>query len=248
MPKFKDLQGMKFNKLLVLERDFPKEKLLQGNRTYWKCLCDCGNEVSVCSSHLTSGHTTSCGCARKENITKFNFKNKKRFNKYDLSGKYGIGWTSNTNKEFYFDLEDYDKIKDVCWYENNNGYISGMINNRQILIHRFILGLDTYDKKSIIVDHIKHNTFDNRKKYLRIVSHIQNKENSKLRKDNKSGITGVYWLNRDCLWCASITVNYKTILLGYFKDFNEAVKARKEAEKKYFGEYSYEKSMNISKR
>ena len=42
----------------------------------------------------------------------------KKYNKYDLSGEYGIGWTSNTNQEFYFDLEDYDKIKDYCWIYN----------------------------------------------------------------------------------------------------------------------------------
>ena len=33
----------------------------------------------------------------------------KKSNIYDLSGEYGVGWTSNTNEEFYFDLEDYDK-------------------------------------------------------------------------------------------------------------------------------------------
>ena len=36
----------------------------------------------------------------------------KKYNRYDLSGEYGIGWTTNTNHVFYFDLEDYEKIKD----------------------------------------------------------------------------------------------------------------------------------------
>ena len=40
-------------------------------------------------------------------------------NKYDLSGEYGIGYDSNGQK-FYFDLEDYDKIKNYCWYEDCN--------------------------------------------------------------------------------------------------------------------------------
>ena len=44
-----------------------------------------------------------------------------KYNKYDLLGSFGVGWTTNTNKEFWFDLEDYDKIKDYCWAENNNG-------------------------------------------------------------------------------------------------------------------------------
>ena len=37
----------------------------------------------------------------------------KKYNTYDLSGEYGIGYTSK-GEEFYFDLDDYDKIKDYC--------------------------------------------------------------------------------------------------------------------------------------
>ena len=50
-------------------------------------------------------------------------------NKYDLNlidehGKYGIGYCSNTNNKFYFDMDDYDKIKDIYWYEKirKNGF------------------------------------------------------------------------------------------------------------------------------
>lgn len=61
MPGFQDLTGNKYNRLTVLERDFLKK------RTYWKCLCDCGNIVSVEASKLKSGHTKSCGCLNDEN-------------------------------------------------------------------------------------------------------------------------------------------------------------------------------------
>lgn len=40
-------------------------------------------------------------------------KKNKRYNRYDLTGEYGIGYT-NQGVEFYFDLEDYDKIKEYC--------------------------------------------------------------------------------------------------------------------------------------
>ena len=54
-------------------------------------------------------------------------------NKYDLNREYGIGWTSNTNQEFYFDLEDYDKIKNYTWLETDSGYIaSDSINRKRI--------------------------------------------------------------------------------------------------------------------
>jgi hypothetical protein len=56
----------------------------------------------------------------------------------------------------------------------------------------------------------------------------------------------VVWHKRDNVWEAYITVNYKRTYLGRFVDFKEAVKARKEAEEKYFGEFSYDNSMKIS--
>jgi len=31
----------------------------------WVCRCDCGNLIEVRSTMLTSGHTTSCGCAKR---------------------------------------------------------------------------------------------------------------------------------------------------------------------------------------
>lgn len=62
MPKIIDLTGKKFGKLIVLERDFSKK----GKNSYWKCLCECGNETSVLFSSLTRGQTTSCGCNRRK--------------------------------------------------------------------------------------------------------------------------------------------------------------------------------------
>jgi len=63
MGKFVDLTGKRFNRLVVVERDFTK-----GNkRTYWKCRCDCGNITTVDGVKLKSGSTKSCGCLNSEN-------------------------------------------------------------------------------------------------------------------------------------------------------------------------------------
>ena len=59
--------------------------------------------IVVGGDNLKSGSTKSCGCLAKEIRSKIH----KKYNQYDLSGEYGIGWTSNTNEEFYFDLEDF---------------------------------------------------------------------------------------------------------------------------------------------
>lgn len=59
-----NLIGQKFGKLLVLEKDinFSKEQ----KKTYWKCLCDCGNIKTVYHTCLTSGDTSSCGCLKSK--------------------------------------------------------------------------------------------------------------------------------------------------------------------------------------
>lgn len=70
MRKFKDLTGQKFGRLTVLGRtdDYVSPK---GDRTIqWLCLCECGNERKVQSSHLKDGHTKSCGCLNKDILSK----------------------------------------------------------------------------------------------------------------------------------------------------------------------------------
>ena len=98
------------------------------------------------------------------------------------------------------------------------------------------------------IDHINtDNHNDNRKCNLRIVTRAQNNYNHTIAKNNTSGVTGVYWSKYHNAWRATIRINYKNITLGQFKKFEDAVKCRKEAEDKYFGEYSYNNSQKISK-
>lgn len=63
----KDLTGKKFNRLTALKID-----RIESGKTYWLCKCDCGNTCSVLTNRLTSGHTQSCGCIKKENIGNLN--------------------------------------------------------------------------------------------------------------------------------------------------------------------------------
>lgn len=57
-----DLAGKRFGRLVAVE--------VSGRNStghyMWLCKCDCGNEKRVGASKLASGHTTSCGCLRKE--------------------------------------------------------------------------------------------------------------------------------------------------------------------------------------
>lgn len=201
----------------------------------WTCLCDCGENKDINGDSLRKGKTLSCGCLQKC-IAKETGEQRKKYNKYDLTGEYGIGWTSNTNEEFYFDLEDYDKIKDYTWLETK-GYIYS--SDREYALHRFVTNCNI----DYVVDHMNHNTLDNRKENLRICSQQKNTFNQKVRSNNWTGVSGVSWDYDRNKWQAYISINGKRILLGRFDIFEDAVIARKEAEEKYFGEYSYDNSI-----
>lgn len=131
------------------------------------------------------------------------------------------------------DLEDVDNIKIYKWYMNPSGYIINRGKNIGFL-HRFIM--DCPD--DLVVDHINHNPLDNRKENLRICTQEQNMCNQSIRKDNKSGCPGVYYVERKSKWVAQIRINKKTKHLGYFNTIEEAIEARRQAEIEYFGEFA----------
>ena len=71
MKKIKNHCGEKYGRLTVI--NFVERK---NRQSYWKCICDCGNEIVIPISYLIVGDTKSCGCLRKENARKNGKKNK----------------------------------------------------------------------------------------------------------------------------------------------------------------------------
>jgi len=69
MNAFVDMTGMKFGRLLVIKR---AENEFSPSRTHvaWKCICDCGKEVTTRASSLRSGYVSSCGCLKTEMLKK----------------------------------------------------------------------------------------------------------------------------------------------------------------------------------
>lgn len=64
----------------------------------------------------------------------------------------------------------------------------------------------------------------------------QQNRNQRARHYNKSGQIGVHWDKSKRKWRAEIRVNGKTKHIGYSDNLQDAVKIRKAAEKKYWGE------------
>lgn len=236
----KDISGQRFGKLIALYID--EEKSKERKKIYWWCKCDCNGPLkSILGSALRCGNTKSCGCVQKEKLRQ----RSKKYNTYDLESKeYGIGYTDE-GREFWFDKEDYDLIKDYYWSFDDKDAVCTKIwsENTTVYMHRVIMGVTDHD---IQIDHIKHNRFDNRKSQLRIADNKHNNRNKGLAKRNTTGITGVYYNKKSGSWYAQIKVNYKIIHLGSFKTKEEAAKARKQAEEKYFGEWSYDNSQKIA--
>lgn len=219
---FADKTGKQYGHLTVLYRTYNLNE-----RTRWVCQCECGNYTVVNGSSLHKRGTQTCGCKN------FYINPNKKHNNYDLSGEYGIGYFLNTNNVFYFDIEDYDKIKKYCWFESQAGYALcfNQVGKSSLRQHRLIMNAQNGD----VVDHINRKRFDNRKENLRIVDTQHNVFNHNLSYTNKSGITGVYWDNTKQRWTAQIKYNGQNHR-KYFKNFEDAVKARLEMEIKYFGE------------
>ena len=191
--------------------------------------------------NLTSGTTNSCGCLLKE-IQSKNGKCNKKYNKYDLSGCYGICYTYK-DEQILFDLEDYDKIKNYCWHLNCKGYAyANNINcsDKHVFMHNLVM--DNLDKQ-FIIDHIHHtengdnSSCDNRKSNLRKTTQSRNCVNKKKQKNNTSGVVGVRRRKDNGKWVADIDMDKKHYYLGQYDAFEDAVKARKEAELKYHKEY-----------
>ena len=213
------------------------------------CVCMCGKTRDVYVSSLLSGAAKSCGCMNTA-ARKAAGERVRKHNTYNLNDdKVGVGYTNNTGLEFYFDKEDYDFIKDYNWIEKmdhgqRTGYVKMTVwdNNKPhvVYLHRFVLEKNGKNIEGKTVDHINHKPYDNTKDNLRVCEHFENIVACKTYSNNTSGRKGVYWDKARSKWMVVITVNKKTHHIGRFDDFDDAVRAREESEKKYHGEFHFE--------
>lgn len=232
-----DLTGKTFGRLTVINQ---AEDYINSNGIHlqnWKCRCDCGKIIEVLGVRLKNGNTKSCGCLRSDLVAKKNSK----INDHEIYSDYVIIYTSK-QEPIYVDLEDYEKIKNVCWHIDHVGYVVGHINHKKVYLHRIIMNCPC----NMVVDHINHKPTDNRKSNLRIATPSENNQNQGLRQNNSSGVTGITWHKASKKWRVRIVINNQEIYLGIYDDFEEAVKVRREAEEKYFGEWSYSNSQKMN--
>ena len=143
------------------------------------------------------------------------------------------------------DDDDFERINALRWYaewhsdtktfyatrtlpRDNNG------RRAQLYMHRAILCAESHMQ----VDHVNHDTLDNRKENLRICTGSQNQANKRKQSNNTSGFKGVSWDKRRCKWLAQISVNTKHRNLGRYSDIADAILAYDRAAAEANGEFA----------
>jgi hypothetical protein len=119
------------------------------------------------------------------------------------------------------------------------GYIGVMIDGKRHYVHRIAWALHHGKHPDDQLDHINGIKTDNRICNLREATNTQNGKNIKLKSNNKTGHPGVHF--KANAWAVSIKVNHRQIYLGRYKEKQQAIDARSNAEKLYYGEWTRNK-------
>jgi len=203
--KLVDRIGQRFGKLVVLEQA-GRNNL---KKVLWKCKCDCGNESVVTAGALVTKNTLSCGCVIP------NFKhggwNKASYNSWRAMIR---RCTKPMDKDY---VRYGAKGITVCerWMDYKN-FVTDMGEP---------VGTETLDRINPAGNYEPSN--------VRWASPTTQARNVKVRKSTVSGYTGVH--NRNGKWMAQITANKHKYYSKCFNTVEEAALARKELEKKYWG-------------
>lgn len=111
-----------------------------------------------------------------------------------------------------------------------NGYIMLNVGGKLHRAHRVIWLMVHGHWPENTIDHVNRVRSDNRLVNLREATRRENQQNHPVRTDNKSGHRGVFWHHTANLWWAYINHAGKRTTVGYFKDKDDAIAARKAAE------------------
>ena len=145
--------------------------------------------------------------------------------------------TGEVQNTFKFDLEDIKylvnhKGRTVFKGKTKTPYL---VTGHIMYFHRLVMGNPNTE-----IDHINRDSTDNRKTNLRESFRTQQLANTSLRIDNVQGLKGVYYLQRDNLYRAEISIYKKHFYSKGFKTKAEAAYMR------YLYEQHFYKTIGIN--
>jgi HNH endonuclease/AP2 domain len=120
----------------------------------------------------------------------------------------------------------------------DRGYRRIKIDDREYLAHRLAWLHHYCEWPPGEIDHKDNNPANNAIANLRVASRSQNCWNSRKRKDNKSGLKGVYWHSPARRWSAQIKIHGRNVYLGSFATPEQAHAAYMAAAEEHFGEFA----------
>ena len=107
---------MRYGRLLVIEYKGKDDR----GKHMWLCKCDCGNFKVVVGDNLSSGKSKSCGCLKKEFLSKSGNQFGLYEDREEAILKVQYSHLKQRNKKFNGDIIPYEeykkKVKDKCFY------------------------------------------------------------------------------------------------------------------------------------
>jgi hypothetical protein len=115
----------------------------------------------------------------------------------------------------------------------SRGYLRLTLFKKSYNVHRIAWLLHYGEWPKFDIDHVDHDTVNNRINNLRDVSVSENGKNRLLNINSTTGVCGVVFHSRDKKWQATIQSRGRVMYLGAFSRKESAVSARRAAEIKY---------------
>ncbi len=198
-----DLTGQRFGRLTVL---YPTDRRADSGSVVWHTICDCGREKDVPARRLLRGQVRSCGCLSHPPLKDIVGK---RFGRLTVTGYAGTGQDlGKNNPEHFWQVRcdcGNEKIVGQWELEHGDTRSCGCLHNEKL-----VESMKLIDGTSITA--------------------LENED--KLRSSNTSGKTGVSYYTRDQKWAAYMTFKGTRYRLGEYRNKEDAIQARMQAEQK----------------
>lgn len=219
---FKDLTGMRFGRLVVEEYAGYKTQPSGQKKTLWKCICDCGNVHIVKGDSLNSGGSQSCGCLSSE------LKSQRK----KTHGMHGTltykTWCSMRERCFNPKHKAWKThgAKGITVCDRWNPEKGGSFENFFEDMGERLKGM-SIDRIDVYGDYTPEN--------CRWADNYTQAYNKGISKANVTGKIGVSYYKQQDLYAAEIRKDGVKEHLGFFKNLQDAINARIEAEMRLFG-------------